>query len=132
MICPHCGEVFDATKAQIGVLERPRLKRELYEQEQREAYESMKDKPRLAVDTHGIYVKGQRLVGRFGAFLWIAAFLAFLLTDDIKWHAVVVPLVFLAYAASTALNYINYRDHVKWVEEHPEAVDYLSPPSFER
>lgn len=128
MKCPHCGEeISDLTR-----FERDRVKRDLWEQEKHETYESMKNKPWLAVDSHGLLLKGQRAIGRFGAACWIAAFLAFLLTDDIKWHALFVVAMLLVWLGSCALNYINVRDHVKWVEEHPEAVQYLPPPRFDR
>lgn len=127
MKCPHCGEEI----SELSQLERDRIKRDLWEQEKHETYESMKNKPWLAVDSHGLLLKGQRAIGRFGVVCWIAAFLAFLLTDDIKWHAIFPVLVLAMWFTSCALNYINVRDHVKWVEEHPEAVQYLPPPRFD-
>jgi hypothetical protein len=129
MKCPHCGQTFDPRKAEIGTIERGFLKREIYEQEIRDRYESMKDKPRLAIDRTGIYVKGQRAIGRVGFVLWPASLLLGLVN---VWFLVAVPVLLVLWIGSCGLSYVNDRDHVKWVEEHPEAARFRPPPSFER
>jgi len=131
MKCPHCGQTFDPRKAEIGTIERGFLKREIYEQEIRDRYESMKDQPRLAVNRTGVYVKGLRAIGRFGAVAWPAAWIGLGLWAS-PWFFLAVPLMLILWIASCGLNYVNDRDHVKWVEEHPEAARFRPPPSFER
>jgi hypothetical protein len=110
MKCGNCGAEIDVDA--MTWHQRQMVVREMELANTRDRYQARREQPPLTVGRRGIRVRGSGF-SPAGLAAFAAIVVAFLVFDDVKWHALFPVLVALFWLFSCWLDYANDRDAVK-------------------